>query len=321
MKAIILLHFGSPRNKKEVSLLIRSIFDDPVFSPFKNNIFLKLLKKPIEMYAVRSATKKYKSIDFDRTYLSGMETLRKTLSKNLGPGEPVFIAAHYGAPSMEEVFEQMEDANAERAVIMPFYPHASTEMYGSIVTQTQNLKRGFFTNIHLKWTSPFFDHPLFIQAWANSIRESLNKFRLDEQKDVHILFCAHAHPVFDLIENKNMFDSYEAQVEATSRAVWKSLGSQNPMSIAYQSAARFGKWSTPALEEELKRLISQGVSNCIIASVSFLFDNMETLLDIDSIAIPGALRGGMKKVLKASSPGERPEITGMLVDMISRTEE
>lgn len=319
MSAVILLHFGSPRNRGEVSLLIRSIFDDPVFSPFKNNLFLKLVKRPIQMLAVRSAINKYESIEFDRTYLSSMENLGKSLSGKMGPRMPVFIAAHYGAPSMEEVFEKMEDLNINRALIVPLYPHASPEMYGSIVMQSQNLKRGFFSQIHLRWTPPFFDHPLFIEAWADSIRETLKKFDENEQGGVHILFCAHAHPVFNPAEKKNVFENYEAQVEATSHAVWKCLGLKNRMSIAYQSSAKFGKWSAPALEKELNRLISQGVSNCIIVPASFLFDNIETLLDIDSIAIPGALKNGMKAVLKAPPPGARPGITGMLVDIVNET--
>jgi ferrochelatase len=319
MSAVILLHFGSPENKRDVSFMIESIFDDTVFSPFRNNILLKLIKKPLKIIAVRSSAKKYESIGFDRSYLSCMENLKGSLAKNLKSGSPVFIAAHYGRPSIEEVFEKMEDAKVDRAVIVPLYPHASPDMYDSIVMQTHNLRSRFFSNIHLNWAAPFFDHPLFIKAWADSIAGALNKFPDDEQDKVHILFCAHAHPVSSPLIKGAGHVIYGNQVEITAHAVLKQLGSRNPMSVAYQSASKFGRWSTPSLADELKRLISKGVLNCVIAPVSFLFDNMETLLDIDSAAISLAFKGGMKKVLKAALPGSQKIILEMFIDIIKKS--
>ena len=338
MKAAIILHFGSPQNKSEVAPFIKAIFDDKKLSPFQHNPLLNLVKIPIEYLAIKKSYKKYNSIKFNPSYLNGLNQLIDDLNKQLNPDFKTYLAAQYGRPSLEEIFEKMEDDNINHAILIPLYPHASIAMYGSIVSICQSLQKGFFTNIHLNWNPPFYNHPLFIKAWANQIQQ------IAPSKNTHLLFCAHAHPVSPpsmggdkgegghphlaspLPPQKHRWASkgealtdYQAQVETSAKLIWESLGGQNPMSVAYQSAARMGKWTTPSLKDELGKLILAGISNCLIVPVSFIFDNVETLLDIENIAIPRALETGIKDIRMVAPPGNSPNIVQMLIDAIKRT--
>ncbi len=327
MLAIILVHFGSPRTKEEVPSFISSILNDPVFSRFKRHTLLRPFKPLIAFSAVKNSLRKYEKIGFNTSYLSNIENLREELEINLGGNFRVFTAAHHGNPSIIEILKKVKEANIDSSLIVPLYPHASYQMYDSIVSQTQNIGRPF-NRIHLKWISPFFDHPLFIRAWANCISDALKNFSPKEKDKTHILFSAHAHPIPFLCLSKNKRDKnfwlnkdgefiYRCQIAATANAISNQLNLIS-MSIAYQSAPKFVRSSKPSIKMALKQIASNGIENCIIAPISFLFDNVETLLDIDCVAVAQAAKLGFKRVVKALPPGNCPAIVGMLSDIIRK---
>ncbi len=284
MTATLLVHFGSPANRKEVG-------------PFINDIFaarLGFFSRPVAFLARHRALKKYDAVGF-----AASDEIRRFTERL---GENVFVAAQYGKPPMGDALSEIEGKGIETVRILPLYPHATLEMYDEIASKISRLKKQYFRNIHIRWAGPFYDHPLFIEAWADQVKKSLGEF--ENRDSVHIIFSAHAMP-------PNRGDnSYERQVEESASLISKALGSKNSTSVAYQSA--MGRsWSSPPLETELSRFVHRGISDCLVVPISFLFDNVETLFDIDRVAIPAAKRAGMRDVRRAAPPGSSETIVKM----------
>jgi ferrochelatase len=288
MTSVCIVHFGSPRNEDELGRFLRDIFVDNLPVPFFAGLFAA--------FAKRASLERYRLMNF------GTASKISRLAEKLGNN--VFVAAQYGAPSIEETLELIDETGSDRVIVLPFYPHASLDMYDSISRRFADLKKRCYRNINFEWTHPFYNERLFIEAWTGSIDKTLNDF--EEKGPVHVIFSAHAHPADDL--------EYREQVTASATAVMKSF--KNPWSVAFQSAMGGGRWSRPSLEEEIKRLAQNGVLNCIIVPVSFLFDNVETLFDIGRRAIPLGERLGMKKIGMAPPPGDSEEIVEMFKSMV-----
>jgi len=289
MTVKVLLHFGSPKNRDEVGPFLKDILAD----------YCKPLSIVALPFARRSAVKKYEAVGFKGS--QGVENLAGKLGKSF------ILAARYGRPSIKDALKIVDGTGPENVTVLPLFPHASLEMFDSIVQEFMRLERSSYHGMHFRWTGPFFDHPLFIDAWTDSIKKSLDEF--ESRDSVHIIFSAHAIPDGD--------NDYEHQVMKTAELITSSLGSLNPSSVAYQSAMRIGKWSRPSIEEEIRKLALGGVSACLIVPVSFLFDNVETLFDIDRSIIPAAKIAGMKDIRRAAPPGDSEKIVEMFEDIIN----
>lgn len=288
MKPVCLVHFGSPRSEDELQGFLTDIFADHLPLPFLAGLFARLIR--------RSSLKKHREMGFDA--VSKFDALAQRM------GGDVFVAAQYGKPTIRDTVEKIYEAGFEHITVVPLYPHASLEMYDRIVEKFANLKKAGYRNLSFAWTPPFYDDPNFVKAWADSINGTLKNF--DDKSAVHIVISAHAHPSDDPV--------YRKQVEITADGIKGLI--KNPSSIAFQSAMGGGKWSRPSLAEELKALAGKGVSNVVIAPVSFLFDNVETLFDIEREAIPLGKGLGIRNVTMAPPPGDSQEIVEMLRSMV-----
>ncbi len=289
MTATLIIHFGSPRNVSEVRPFLERIFKDNMPG---------VLAIPISLLAMRGSLKKYKAAGFGAA--ARMDALAGKIGGN------VFAAAQYGTPSIGDVLEKIDSAGFERVHIVPLYPHASIDMYDSIAGTIYRLKREHYRNMTFTWAGPFFDHPLFIAAWGDSVKSALKHF--ERKETVHVIYCAHAHPDDDA--------DYRRQVERTATLISGGIASSNAVSVAFQSAAPLGKWSRPSLDEKILDLARNGVKSVLIAPVSFLFDNVETLFDIGTKSIPAALGAGIREVRYAPPPGDSMKIAEMLRSII-----
>ena len=281
MSANIIVHFGSPGSRSEITPFINGIFADTF--PF--------FAKPLAFLASMRARKKY-----EHTGFVGEKKIGEFVKKL---GDNYFLAAQHGRPSIDEVLEKIESAGHDDLKIIPLFPHAGPEMFGSLVEKFCKLKRRYYRGMKFKWAGPFFDNPLFIEAWADAIKNALAGF----QNGPHIIFSAHAVPNDDA--------DYRAQVEQSADSIVKSMNIRNTWSVAYQSGMRFGRWSRPSLIEELLK----GNLNCLIAPISFLFDNVETLFDIDRVAVPAAANAATRDIRRVSPPGDSEKIVKMFLEI------
>ena len=312
MNCTLFIHFGSPKNQHEVGQFVSRIFKDqlPTILPLYSRLFLKF---PLELIATKKSIKKYESIKFDPSYINNIEKLRKAVEEKTKT--KTFVAALYGTPLIEKTFAEIYNLSDEmkepfainRIKLISLFPHAPENLYNTMVERIQNLQIKYQNDIKVNWAPLFFDNPLFISLWVDCIKAAINQLPLEQRETTHIIFSAHAYP------KDNESSEYEDQITSTVKKIIKELGDSIQYSIAYQSAAKFGKWTTPTIEDEIYRLSSQKVS-CVIAPISFLFENIETKLDIDN----KFMTYEKTTVVRTSFPGDSPKLIEMLSNMVKQ---
>ena len=132
-------------------------------------------------------------------------------------------------------------------------------------------------------TRVFYNHPEFISANSDRIREALAQVPLDDRSAVRLTFTAHSIP---LAMAKS--SSYEMQLQETCRLVAADLGiPASRWALVYQS--RSGRpqdpWLEPDILDHLRHLKDRGTTAVIIHPIGFLSDHMEVLYDLDEEAM------------------------------------
>lgn len=157
----------------------------------------------------------------------------------------------------------------------------------------------------------FYNHPGFIEACADRVREASVQFSSQECANLRLIITAHSIPC-----SMAQTSDYEKQLRETARLVAESAGIAN-WSLAYQS--RSGSPSQPWLEpdilEHLRALSVQGIQNVIIAPLGFTSDHMEVLYDLDIEA--RALADELEiKMARAATAGTHPAFLRMIRELI-----
>ena len=172
----------------------------------------------------------------------------------------------------------------------------------------------------------FFDHPGFVTPFVDGIRSGLEKLRehgIEKPDEIEVLFSTHSIPVADA-ERSGPRDrdfgpggAYAAQHTAVAEQIMRTLGSESPWQLVYQS--RSGPPSVPWLEPDVNDAIAalpaQGRRGVLIVPLGFVSDHMEVMWDLDTEAIETATELGLVAV-RTATPGTSPTYVAGLVDLI-----
>lgn len=157
----------------------------------------------------------------------------------------------------------------------------------------------------------FYNHPGFIEACAERVREALSRFSAEERAHLRFVTTAHSIPC-----SMAQTSDYERQLRETTRLVAEAAGLPAG-TLVYQS--RSGPPSQPWLEpdilDHLRRLKAEGVRNVLLAPVGFTSDHLEVLYDLDTEAQSLADSLGMKLV-RAGSAGTHPAFIRTIGELV-----
>lgn len=163
------------------------------------------------------------------------------------------------------------------------------------------------------YVPPYYEHPLFVQANAQRLREALNRFGKDAFDGVHAVFTAHSIP-------QAMADAspYVQQLERSAQLVAAEAGVAN-WRIAYQSrsGSPADKWLEPDIRDVLHALGDEGVREAIVAPIGFLCDHVEVLYDLDVDAAQAARDAGVH-MERAPALNDHPQFIEMLADLVEQ---
>ncbi|NIL98195.1 MAG: ferrochelatase [Planctomycetales bacterium] len=158
----------------------------------------------------------------------------------------------------------------------------------------------------------FFNHPGFIQAVVDSIKDARRQLPAPQSQGTPIVFTAHSLPLA-MAETSN----YESQLRQACGLVAEALGNP-PWQLAYQS--RSGPPSQPWLEPDicdvLEKLAHEGdIETVIVQPIGFLSDHMEVLFDLDTEAKALCDQRGLK-MIRAKTVGTHPAFMQMIRQLI-----
>ncbi len=164
----------------------------------------------------------------------------------------------------------------------------------------------------------FFNHPGFIEPFAEHARAALATLPGDVREDAHLVFTAHSIPVaMAEASGPSGGRRYVAELTEASLLIAERLGGTHPWTLAYQS--RSGPpsqpWLEPDVRDHLAELAKSGTRAVVVIPVGFVSDHMEVRHDLDLEAARTADDLGLA-FARAATPGTHPRFASMITELV-----
>ena len=164
----------------------------------------------------------------------------------------------------------------------------------------------------------FFNHPGFIEPFADHARAALASLPGDVREDAHLVFTAHSIPVaMAEASGPSGGRRYVAELTEAARLIAERLGGTHPWTLAYQS--RSGPpsqpWLEPDVRDHLAELAKSGTLAVVVIPVGFVTDHMEVRHDLDLEAAHAADALGLA-FARAATPGMHPCFVSMITELV-----
>ena len=240
-----------------------------------------------------------------------------------GPKLPIYWGNRTWHPFLPETLRQMKQDGIRRAVAFvtsAYSSYSGCRQYREDIARAQSevglsqsgLSQSDSGAAEVDKLRPFFNHPLFIEATVDRIRDALQAIPANAKQNVQIVYLAHSIP----LSMANTCD-YVKQLEEVRRLVSGELGQKND-ALVYQSrsGAPGQPWLEPDILDYLRQVKAENLASAVVlAPISFISDHMEVLYDLDveakqlcdSLALP---------MTRAKTVGVHPKFVGMIRELI-----
>ncbi len=237
--------------------------------------------------------------------------LRKDLDEH-GIALPIYWGNRNWRPFLPDALRQMRSDGIKHAlaiVTSAYSSYSSCRQYRENIAAAQaEIGEGA---PRVDKVRAYYNHPGFIQACSDRIREALAHFPGCDAGAIRLVATAHSIPC-----SMAHTSDYEKQLRETTRLVTQCVGMKD-WDLVYQS--RSGPpnqpWLGPDILDYLRRIAGEGVKNVIVAPLGFVSDHMEVLYDLDHEAQELAGSLGLKMV-RAGTAGTHPAFVRMLRQLI-----
>ena len=211
----------------------------------------------------------------------------------------VVPAMTYGNPNIQQVLARVSEQPQDHVILFPLFPQYSATstapLYDALakwVVKQRNLPG-------LSIIRDYYQHPLFIQALAQSVRD----YQAVHGQPEKLLMSFHGIPQ----PYADKGDPYADRCRITGQLVAQELGlNAEQYMISFQS--RFGKqeWIKPYTDVVLEDWAKQGVKSVQVMSPAFSADCLETLeeLAIENAETFKSLGGGSYRYIPALNSRE-----------------
>ncbi len=221
----------------------------------------------------------------------------------------VELAMRYGNPSIQSGLEKLQQANAQKIIILPLYPQYSASTTASTFDAVADILKTWRNIPELHLVKHYHDSPDYIDALAESITEHWQQTTRAEK----LLFSFHGIPqaYFDA------GDPYYCECHKTARLVAEKLNlDEKEWMLTFQS--RFGpkEWLKPYTDITLEELAKSRIKNVDIICPGFSADCLETLEEINMRYRKTFLAAGGNRFSYIPALNERPAHISTLANII-----
>lgn len=274
--AVLLTNLGTPDrlDRASVKRFLKEFLSDPLVVRLPRVFWLPLLYGVILPLRSGKTLQAYSRVwgDDSSPLMAYSNKQRSALQQTLFEQAHVELAMRYGNPSYASVLRLLRDAGVEKLVVLPLYPQYSETTTATSYNHLMNTLKDLNYAPALSFIDYYPDHPAYIDALAESIREHW------QQGQRHLLMSFHGLPQ----ANVDRGDPYQVQCEKTARLLATKLElGDSDWSLGYQS--RFGKqaWIQPYTSDVLRQLVDRGVKSVDVVCPGFAADCLETLDEIE----------------------------------------
>lgn len=236
--------------------------------------------------------------------------LQQKLETDLGEPIPVLLAMTYGSPSMEQAGKALSRLGIQRVLVLPLYPQFSATTTAAAFDRLAASLRSCPDWPELRLVRDYHQHPAYIRALAQSVRQSWQEQGNEARK---LVMSFHGIPE----RYARQGDPYPGQCEATARVLADELGLRDDQWLmTYQS--RFGRepWLQPYTDATLTRFGQEGLQGLSVICPGFSADCLETLeeITVENRAIFESAGGSNFTYIPALN--DRPEHVQLLSELV-----
>jgi protoporphyrin/coproporphyrin ferrochelatase len=216
--------------------------------------------------------------------------LQEKLQKKLADRADVFVAMRYQNPSIRKATEAIRKGGYKKVVVLPMFPQYASSTNGTATQAVWDELRKWNTLPDVMAINQFYDHPAFLDAFAEKIAS------YQPENYDHLIFTYHGLPNRQLDKTHPGISNttctceqalpdhgklcYKATCYETTRQLVKRLGlKQGTYSTSFQSRLD-NNWMTPFTDKNLMARAEAGATNLLVAAPSFVADCLETVVEI-----------------------------------------
>ncbi len=266
-KALVLMNMGGARNKAELELFLRNMFNDENILTIKNKFLRNIIASFITLSRINSAWENYEQIGGKSPINDLSDELVEKLQSRLND---IYVtqAMRYTPPFTIKAIRQIKQQKIKDVILLPLYPQYST-------TTTKSSLDEFINNcgskMNIKIIEPFYKNLSF----NNCI---IDELKAKYKPNTHLIFSAHGLPQ----KIVDAGDPYATQVQEHVEILTKLINEKNinfeSINLAYQSKVGPMKWLEPSLDDMIENFKDK---NVLIYPISFIIDNSETTFELD----------------------------------------
>lgn len=165
----------------------------------------------------------------------------------------------------------------------------------------------------------FFDHPLFVDAFADAVRAALSSLPAEARSDARLVFTAHSIPLSADASAGPPDEGghrYSRQVAEAARLIAESAGVAE-YDVVWQSRSGPPQvpWLEPDIVDHVNALHAKGTRAVVTCPVGFVSDHLEVVWDLDHEARERAEELGMIFV-RAATAGTDSRFAELVVELV-----
>ncbi len=296
--SVLLIAFGGPDKPEEIRPFLEIVTAGRAIPPER-------IEEAARHYEAIGGRSPLNELTFGQA-----RELRRAL-KRAGLSQPVFVGMRNWHPFLHETLAAMKDLGHRQAlgiILSAFQTEASWDRYVDDVAAAREKVGAGAPEV--TYAPPWSDHPRFIEAVADRVRDALSAIPPASRRATPLVFTAHSVP-------RAMAEGspYVAQFTAAARAVAAALDHAR-WSLAYQSRSGSPRdpWLEPDVGDVLRALGREGARDVVVAPIGFVLDHVEVLYDLDVEARRVAEDLGLR-FHRAAALNDHPAFIQMLADL------
>jgi ferrochelatase len=298
--AILVVSFGGPESREDVI-------------PFLENV---LRGKNVPRERLLAVAEHYYHFDGKSPINQQTRDLIAALKTELtqhGPRLPVYWGNRNWHPMLADTLLQMKKDGIQRAlafVTSAYSSYSGCRQYRENIARAQEAAGPGAPEIDK--IRVFFNHPGFIDATEDRLREALQQIPPTARENTQIVYTAHSVPM----SMANSSD-YVRQLEEVRKLTSARLGISND-ALVYQSrsGAPGQPWLEPDILDHLREVKTRNLASAVVlAPISFISDHMEVLYDLD-IEARELCDSWSLSMARAKTVGVHPKFISMIRELI-----
>ncbi len=298
-QAILIVNMGAPESEPGMKDFLFRMFMDKHILPLPW-LLRRFLAGRISKKRYRKSWEKYELIGGSPLKRFSRDCCEYVAEKF--PDTIVTEAYSYCEPFIQTRIHELVQLNIEEIIIVPLYPNYSTATTGSVkVDCDKTLKK--YPQIKHTFISSFAEEEAFVSLWQTLISE-----HIEDEDPAKITIIGSFHSLPDKIARKS---NYGTATKATAKKIVETMGLA--LKVGYQSQMRNNGWLGP----NMKELVKSSSNKVVIAPLSFVCENLETMYDFDQDLIPYAKKRGID-ISRIKLPPADLGFAKVIVDIVQK---